>query len=399
LGALAVALGVADLPLENLIHQLRFSNGGYQAVVLLAFVAVGVVIAWRQPSHPMGWLLVGVGLFLVLSGVGSDYSVLDYRMHHGALPLGAVAVLVAPSWAPAIALLGLTILLFPDGRLPSRRWKWVLWPYLGLGGLFVVGTLSIAARVILEHQIHVDSGGGLTVLDNVTTYAWFAVAQALFFIVLLASWLSWLVLQVVRFRHSTGERHEQLKWLMGGAACCVVSLPILILTGNPSSVLPEVLNGLAFLGLAALPISIGVGILKYRLYEIDRLISRTLSYAVVTGLVVGVYVGIVTLVTKVLGFSSPVAVAASTLAAVALFNPLRIRVQRIVDRRFNRARYDAEATVATFTARLRDAVDPETVRRELLEVVNRAVEPAHASVWIRRRDQPESAGRPSHAYR
>ncbi len=130
----------------------------------------------------------------------------------------------------------------------------------------------------------------------------------------------------------------------------------------------------------------GLGILKYRLYDIDRLISRTLSYAVVTGLVVGVYVGIVTLATKTLGFHTPVAVAASTLAAVALFNPLRLRVQRIVDRRFNRARYDAVATVAAFTAQLRDAVDLETVRTELLEVVNRAVEPAHASVWIRRRE-------------
>ena len=118
----------------------------------------------------------------------------------------------------------------------------------------------------------------------------------------------------------------------------------------------------------------------------DRLISRTLSYAIVTGLVVGVYVGVVTLVTRVLGFSSPVAVAASTLAAVALFNPLRVRFQRVVDRRFNRAHYDAEATVSAFTARLRDAVDLETVRTELLEVVNRAVEPAHASVWIRRRE-------------
>ena len=141
------------------------------------------------------------------------------------------------------------------------------------------------------------------------------------------------------------------------------------------------------MGFIALPISLSVGILKYRLYDIDRLISRTLSYAIVTGLVVGVYVGIVTLVTRVLGFSSPVAVAASTLAAVALCSTrIRHRVQRVVDRRFNRARYDAVATVAAFTARLRDAVDLETVRSELLETVNRAIEPAHASVWIRRRE-------------
>jgi len=173
---------------------------------------------------------------------------------------------------------------------------------------------------------------------------------------------------------------------MGGAGCCIISLPLLFASGNSSSAIDTVLSGVALLGLAALPICIGVGILKFRLYEIDRLISRTLSYAIVTGVVIGMYIGIITLVTRVLGFSSPIAVAASTLAAVALFNPLRHRVQRIVDRRFNRARYDAEATVATFTARLRDAVDLETVRTELLEVVNRAVEPAHVSLWIRRRD-------------
>ncbi len=386
--ALALAAAVGDLPLEHLIHQFRFSNGGYQGVVVLAFVLVGLVVAWRLPSQPMGWLLIGVGLFLVLSGVASDYSILDYRIHHGTLPLGAVGILLAPSWAPAVALLGLTILLFPDGRLPSRRWRWLLWPYLVLGVLFVAGAIGITTRVIIEHKVKVDSSGGLTVLDHVTTYAWYSAVQALFFIVLLLCWVSWLVLQVVNFRRSTGERHEQLKWLLGGAACCVVALPILILTGNPSSIVADALNGLAFLGLAALPISIGIGILKYRLYEIDRIISRTLSYAVVTGVVVGVYVGVVTLVTRVLGFSSPVAVAASTLAAVALFNPLRVRVQRIVDRRFNRARYDAEVTIAAFTTRLRDAVDIETVRTELLEVVNRAVEPVHASVWIRRKPIP-----------
>ena len=139
----------------------------------------------------------------------------------------------------------------------------------------------------------------------------------------------------------------------------------------------------ATLGLAALPVGIGVGILKYRLYEIDRLISRTLSYLIITGLLVGVFVGIVVLATDVLPFSSPVGVAASTLAAAALFNPLRLRVQRLVDRRFNRARYDAEAIVAAFTLRLRDAVDLDTVRGELLAAVDGAVQPAHASVWIR----------------
>ena len=384
LAVLALASAIADVPLEHVIHQLTFSNVG-QSVLLLAFVLVGVVVAWRLPSHPMGWLLLGVGLFFVLSGVASDYAFIDYRVHHGTLPLGAVAVLLGPGWAPAIALLGLTILLFPDGRLPSRRWRWVLWAYLLFCAVFVAGTLAIAARVIIEHQIHIDPGGGLTVLDNVTTYAWFGIAQGLFFIVLLVSWLSWLVLQVIRFRRSTGERHEQMKWLLGGAACCVVSLPTLLLTGNASSLLTEVLNGIALLGLAALPVSIGVAILKYRLYDIDRIISRTLAYAIVTGLLVGLYAGLVLLATRVLSFHTPVAVAAATLAAAALFSPLRRWVQRAVDRRFNRARYDADRTVAAFAARLQDAVDLDDVRDDLTGVVHQALEPAHVWVWISQR--------------
>ena len=137
------------------------------------------------------------------------------------------------------------------------------------------------------------------------------------------------------------------------------------------------------LAMSALPVSIGVGILKYRLYEIDRLISRTLTYALLTALLVGLFIGLIALTTDTLTLSGRVGVAASTLAAAALFNPLRVRIQRLVDRRFNRARYDAEATVAAFTARLRDAVEIEAIRTDLLDAVNRAVEPSHVSVWIR----------------
>ena len=136
-------------------------------------------------------------------------------------------------------------------------------------------------------------------------------------------------------------------------------------------------------GLTALPVAMGVGILRHRLYEIDRLISRTLSYAILTGLLVGTFIGLVALTTNTLAISGRVGVAASTLAAAALFNPLRKRIQHLVDRRFNRARYDAEATVAAFTARLRDAVELDTIRADLLAAVTRAVEPTHASVWIK----------------
>ena len=171
------------------------------------------------------------------------------------------------------------------------------------------------------------------------------VLTLVFFGALLAGWLGALAWQIASWRRSSGERRQQLKWLMSGAAVCGISA---IASFGSSASLWEVL----ILGIVALPVSIGVGILKYRLYDIDRIISRTLAYALVTGLLVGVYAGLVLLATEVLRFSSPVAVAASTLAAAALFNPVRRRVQRAVDRRFNRARYDADAAVAAFAARL-----------------------------------------------
>ena len=142
------------------------------------------------------------------------------------------------------------------------------------------------------------------------------------------------------------------------------------------------ISGLAWFGVAALPVSIGVAILKYRLYEIDRIVSRTLAYAIVTGLLVGVYAGLVLLATQVLKVHGTVAVAASTLVAAALFNPVRRRVQHVVDRRFNRARYDAERMVTAFAARLQDTVDPDAVRADLTGVVHAALEPTHVSVWL-----------------
>jgi hypothetical protein len=196
--------------------------------------------------------------------------------------------------------------------------------------------------------------------------------------------LAFIARQALSWRRAAGERRQQLKWLASGAA---VSLVCLILggtfgSGGPKTIL-AVIGFLGWFGVTALPVSIGVAILKYRLYEIDRIISRTLAYAIVTGLLVGVYAGLVLLATEVLRFSSPVAVAASTLVAAALFNPVRRRVQHAVDRRFNRARYDAERMVTAFAARLQDAVDTDAVRADLTGMVHTALEPTHVSVWLR----------------
>ena len=199
--------------------------------------------------------------------------------------------------------------------------------------------------------------------------------ETAFFIAVAVFWLAAVGRQVLAWRGSTGERRQQLKWLASGAAVCGVSGIWAVAT---NSAIWQVL----ILGFAALPLSIGVGILKYRLYEIDRIISRTLAYAIVTGLLIGVYAGLVLLATRVLAVQSPVAVAISTLAAAALFTPVRRRVQQIVDRRFNRARYDAERTIATFSARLTEAVDLDSVRTDLTAAVGAALEPAHMSVWL-----------------
>ena len=169
---------------------------------------------------------------------------------------------------------------------------------------------------------------------------------------------------------------QQLKWLACGGAVAAASLLLAASLG-----VAELLAGLA-----ALPVSIGVGILRYRLYDIDRIISRTLAYTLVTGLLVGAYAGLVLLATQVLSVRTPVAVATATLAAAALFTPLRMRVQRVVDRRFNRARYDADQTVAAFAARLKDAVDLDSIRDDLAGTVHQALEPAHVSVWVSHSD-------------
>jgi hypothetical protein len=380
-----LGLLAGGIPLASATHELSWSDNS-SLLLVVAFAVVGVVVARHQPRQLMGWLLLGTAGFLMLSDDASAYSVLDYREHHGRLPLGSVAVLAQPTWAPAIVLLGLSILLFPDGRLPPRRWRWPLWAYLAVSTAWFLGAFAVAAAAIVGHNVHIDASGNLLVLDHPTgaARAW-GLVQDVFFPLLGASWLLTLGRQIAAYRHSTGERRLQLKWLLAGGSIAAVSGILTVLLSYSSSQILRAIGGAMVAGLLAFPISIGVGILKYRLYEIDRLISRTLSYAIVTGLLVLVFAGIVVSTTDVLPFSSPVGVAASTLAVAALFNPLRQRVQRFVDRRFNRARYDAEAIVAAFTARLRDAVDLDTVRGDLVHAVDRAVEPSHSSLWINSR--------------
>jgi hypothetical protein len=387
LGDLVLALLAATWPFASLAHLgVTASTGGAQWWTFTPFGVVGFVVAWRKPGNPLGWCLLGMAVAGGLSEDGSFYAIAAYQVRPGTLPLGWVAMLAQPGWAISIVLIGLTVLIFPDGTLPSRRLRWVLWLYLALGLVWMVSAYVITLDAIVGHHIRVDSGGNLLALDNgAASPGWWNVLQAVLFVALGLSILLSLAGQVTSYRRSSGERRQQLKWLMGGFVAGMVGLFLALTLGQGAGVV-GVVGHAAILGIFALPVTMGVAILKYRLYDIDRILSRTLAYAIVTGLLVGIYAGLVLLATQVLQVHSTVTVAGATLAAAALFAPVRRRVQHAVDRRFNRARYDADQTVVAFAARLQDAVDLDKVRADLTGVVHAALEPAHLTIWTAPRD-------------
>src|SRR5580700_2603649 len=380
-GVLVVASFAAAVPLTVLSGQI------FDALVAAAIgvpcAAVGWLVTRRQAGNPIGWLFLVTGVFMFLGTAGGDYGYYVYRLGHH-LPLGAAGSALSQFWGLSLVLLGADVLLFPDGRLASRWWRSALRIYAVAFALLVLATCVAIADALSAHPIRVDNTGGLAAVDD--PVGWFNVVQGPLTVVIIGLSLAFIARQALSWRRSNGDRRQQLKWLASGAAVTIICLFLagsFSTSGGPKTLL--VIISLAWFGVAALPVSIGVGILQYRLYEIDRLISRTLAYAIVTGLLVGVYAGLVLLSTQVFKFHSAVAVAASTLVAAALFNPVRRRVQHAVDHRFNRARYDAGLTVAAFASRLKDAVDLDSVQEGLADVVSRALEPAHVSVWISRR--------------
>jgi hypothetical protein len=340
-------------------------------VVNMAVPVTGFVLASRRPENRIGWLFLVAGLALGLSGFSNPYALHALVADRGSLPAGLVfAWLSNWIWIIAVAALAFLFLLFPTGQLRSRRWRPAAW---FAGGAFAIATVStlITATRLWAHPFTSSPGS----LDGLT-----ALLEVMAGFLISAGLLVSVVAVVIRFAKSSGEERLQLKWC---AAAALVLAVVFIASIWLNSAVVNVLQSVAFLCLWT---AIATAVLKYRLYEIDRIISRTLAYAIVTGLLVGLYTGLVLLATHVLSFSSPVAVAAATLAAAALFSPVRRRVQRAVDRRFNRARYDADTTVALFAAHLKDAVDLDSVQDDLASVVQRALEPAHVSVWISQRD-------------
>ena len=385
LGVVALGVGAASVVVDSLSHQTPVGGPAADAFITVAAVvpatAVGTLLAARRPRNPIGWLLLVI--IIVEVSPTSHYLILDYRMHHGTLPLGWLAVVLQECWPIFLVSVTLLLWLFPDGTLPSGRWHRVA--VVAAVGWLLVGLVTASRGVLVAAggDVRIQASGGLA---NPSPAA-FRILSGVVAVGAAVSWVAWLAIQVPTYRHASGERRQQLKWLYSGAAIFVTAFITVLIATFAVKEIPGfsnqwVVNALSILGSAALPVCMGVAVLKYRLYELNRVISRVVSYTLITALLGGVFAGLILLATRVLPVKGSVAVAVATLVIAALFNPLRKRVQHAVDRRFNRERYDAEAVVAAFTARMRATIDLDTIQGDLLGAVHEAFQPAHVSVWL-----------------
>jgi hypothetical protein len=401
----AVAWSAAGLTLLILVVALvllgldasRMADGriAFYAVTTLTailYACTGRLIATRVPGNAIGWLLALIGLSLAAMMLTEQYALHGLAVAPGSLPAARLAGwLAGVAYLPTFASMVFLVVLFPDGRLPSRRWRPLLWlMFAVLAGWtaqqFQAGTTEDGGITNALEAAGVAYPNPLGVFPRHGPFSEFLGALVLLGLVAAALAVASVF---ARRRGASAEKRKQLAWL--GYVGLFVAIPVvpflcygLLVHGNVSPVFGIVFWGFILLApTVGIPVACTMAVLKYRLYEIDRLISRTVSYTIVTGLLVGVYGGIALLITEGIGLHTQVAVAAATLAAAALFTPLRVRVQRRVDRRFNRARYDAERLVADFAARLKDAVDPAAVGADLLDVVHTSLEPTQAGIWIR----------------
>lgn len=339
--------------------------------------STGLLIRIRRPGNVVGRLLAFGPVLMVVGFDGFAVAVIRWQTNGpNDIPGGLAGAVASALTLPGIALTFPAVgIVFPDGRLPGRRW--------GLPIRLIAATF-MASSVIALMTFGPDSGLPRNPLAVTGLPPWLAQAgSAAGTIALFATVLLAFAAVTVRFRRAQGLERQQLKWFAAAVTLASVGLPISFLTDAGPA---ELIDLMSLVAAALVPVAIGVAILRYRLYDIDRIISRTVSYGAVTGILAVVFVGTILVSQTVLASffnGNSVAVAASTLVVAALFQPLRRRVQSVVDRRFNRSRYDAERTVAAFGARLRDQVDIETVTTDLNTTVRGAIRPASLGLWIR----------------
>jgi hypothetical protein len=362
-------------------------------LLVVFFVALGTLLSLRQPANPIGWLLTTGGLSWLAGGLAESLAKIGLV---GSSPPSTGTLIAAnindSSWTIGVLFsVSLPLLLFPDGRTRSRGWRFVLWTMVVATAVMFVASMASTAPVPSpsDPDILLPNPWGIERLAAVTdTAAGLGVA------VLLISTFAAMVGIAVRFRSATGVERQQLRWVEYGAILAVVSMLSVYLAGVAAvnveavddafgQVPTGVADAVVVIGIACVPASFTVAILRYRLYDLQRIVSRTVSYVAVTGLLLATYVAVVTTLSRLMPRGSSLAVAASTLAVAALFQPLRRRMQDVVDRRFNRSRYDADRTVEAFRTRLRSQVDLDTVRGDLLAITRDTMQPAAAALWLR----------------
>ena len=372
-------------------------------VLSLAFPTVGALIASRLPTNPIGWIFCGMGVLYGAGRFTSAYA--DYALvENFAFPGGEyVAWLSTCVWFAGLTLGVFLILLFPDGQLMSRRWRMVAWGAIFGAALAVLGTAFMPEYLILTHP-YVDNPFGIVgVIGGFTTYDLFGASRFIGMTLLLTSSLAALLSLILRLLHTRGIERQQIKWFLFAAVPLTVFLGLIELDGLIGNFTYDFLSRtvwlfsswqvtstvqfLAVFSLLSTPVFTYIAILKYRLYDIDVVINRTLVYGALTATLVLVYVGSVAglqrLLSPAVGEGNQLAVVASTLAIAALFSPLRRGVQSFVDRRFYRRKYDAAKTLEAFNARLRDETDLNALSNDLVGVASRTVQPEHVSVWLR----------------
>jgi hypothetical protein len=381
---IALSLGFAILNRAEEGFDL-FIDGAF-LLSLFTFPTVGAFVASRRPRNPIGWIFLAAGIPFALTGFVHGYAVYSLFTEPGAFPAGEVMAWLA-SWIffpPLFAVPAFLFLLFPEGKALSPRWRLVGWT-AGIGIVSVV-LLAFAPGRLEEPPFEgvvnpVGITGAETVLNVVGAIGWASI---------LLSILAAATSMLIRFRRAVGQERQQLKWMASAAGFFALAF---VGSAIVSPVNEEIGQLAILLAYAMIPVAAGVAVLRYRLYDIDRILNRALVYGVITALLLVAYFGIVVSLQNAIpgADDSDLTIAGSTLAVAALFRPLRSRIQAFIDRRFYRSRYDAQRTLEQFSARLRNEIDLEALNRELVAVVSDTMQPAHASLWLR----PQRGASPS----
>jgi hypothetical protein len=405
LAGLCLIIAVATIVL-SFLAQSAYSPGNWDAesgvgdslifVSFLAFPIVGALLASRRSRNPIGWICLTSGLFWMLIIVSEGYSTYGLSVPDSVpFPVTINALLYAWLWVPTVGLIGIyLILLFPNGKLPSRRWR----PFAWFAGVVIV----LESLIVFLTPGPLDGLGGARNPFGLDGYPLLEVLGWGFLLMLPLCMLASASSLVLRFRRSGGEERQQIKWIafaasfMGsvyllimsaGLITWLISAPGVVSDLGTQTLWGALLEDVMLLSFAAIPVAIGFAVLRYRLYDIDVVINRTLVYGSLTASLALVYFGGVTglqrLLAPIVGQGGQLAIVASTLAIAALFNPLRRRIQRLIDRSFYRSKYDARETLEAFSIRLRDETDLNHLSRDLVGVVRETVQPAHVSLWLR----------------